>query len=223
MTADYVQRKEAGRRMRISLLPKALRDIVNMLEPDAQAGKTRNNMMQRAEQKISEQSDHIRKLEEAALMDSLTGLLNRRGFAYALNRELGRAERGHNKGGLLVLIEIENLKNINHIHSTRAGDVCLNLIGHALKNEIRTMDAAAFIGGDEFALLLPNAEKEQALERAQKLALRLNNMSFIWRGTEIAITSALSLKIYGPGDLADSMFRKDRKNTTEIKGAEARA
>ncbi len=249
MTTDYIQRNEAGRKLRFSLLPKALRkdknnmnaprlykggleltrqenfvngahDIFDLLERGHQekdglkrtvssAVTVLNNarhMIERAEKKIIQQSDHIEELEGVATTDALTGLMNRRGFFHAFIRELDRTARGHNKGGLLVLLDIDNLKNINHLYDQDAGDTCLKLVARALKNEIRAMDIGAFIGGDEFVLLFPNAEKEVTLERAQKLALRLNNLSFIWQGSEICISASLGLKSYGPEDTAEDIF-----------------
>ncbi|GJL86020.1 MAG: hypothetical protein DHS20C02_17950 [Micavibrio sp.] len=249
MTTDYIQRNEAGRRLRFLLLPKALRkdknapnaprlykggleltrqenfvsgaqDIFDLLERGNQekdglkrtvssAVNMLNNarhMIERAEKKIAQQNDHIEELKDVATTDALTGLMNRRGFFHAFIRELGRTSRGHNKGGLLILLDIDNLKNINHLYGQDAGDTCLKLVARALKNEIRAMDIGAFIGGDEFVLLFPNAEKEVALERAQKLALRLNNLSFIWSGIEISISASLGLKSYGPEDTAEDIF-----------------
>ncbi len=178
-------------------------------------------MIENAERKIARQNRHIKELEEQATTDKLTGLLNRQGFFQAFARELGRTDRGHNEGGLLVLIGVDNFKAINHLHGAKASDTCLRLVANALKNEIRDMDIGARIDTDEFVLLFSNTNKDQALERAQKLALRLNNLSFIRGGTEIRVSVSLGLKSYGPGDTVYNIFQKaDKERYLDKKGKE---
>ncbi len=246
MTTDFIQQKEAGRKARFSLLPKALRkqgadickngleltrqenfvegeqDIFDLLERHklekeglkrsmSSAMTILNNahlMIERAEQTIARQSGHIRKLENMATTDELTGLLNRRGFFRAFVREIARTGRGHGNGGLLILIDVNNFRSVNERYGQDAGDACLKLVARALENEVRAMDAGARLGGDEFVLLLPGAHREQTLDRAQRLGFRLNNLSFIWRGAEIRINISLGLQSYGPDDKAEDIFRQ---------------
>ena len=159
-----------------------------------------------AEQKIAEQERRIRELEEQVTLDELTGLLNRRGFFDAFNREIDRTTRGHSDGGLLILIDLDNFKAINDTYGHMAGDAALRLVARTLKNTSRTMDACARLGGDEFVLLLANTQRDKALVRAQNLIRQLNSLSLVWYGAELPIRASLGLKDYCAGDTPESIF-----------------
>lgn len=168
--------------------------------------KQAHDMIEHAEDVIFSQEKRIRQLEKAATTDELTGMLNRRGFYDAFNGEIERCSRGLVKGGLLVLIDLDNFKNINDTHGHLAGDAALRLVGRTLRAEIRAMDAAARLGGDEFVLLLSHATKSDAAARAQNIGWKLNNLSLAWYGEEIPVRASLGLKGFGAGDTAEAIF-----------------
>ena len=101
-------------------------------------------------------------MEELATTDFLTGLHNGAGFDAAFAKEIDRTGRGLSKGGLLVIIDLDNFKMINDMYGHQAGDACLKLVAQTLAHEIRTMDTAARLGGDEFILLLSDADPVKA-------------------------------------------------------------
>ena len=168
--------------------------------------KQAHNMIEQAEDTIFAQEQRIRQLEKVATTDELTGMLNRRGFYDAFTGELERCNRGLIKGGLLVLIDLDNFKAINDTYGHLAGDAALRLVGRTLKNEIRAMDAAARLGGDEFVLLLSHTTKSDAASRAQNIGWKLNNLSLAWYGEEIPVRASLGLKAFVAGDTADMIF-----------------
>lgn len=159
-----------------------------------------------AERTIVEQEKRIHTLEEQAMTDELTGLLNRRGFYDAFLRELDRTERGHSAGGLLIMIDLDNFKTINDIYGHAAGDAALRLVSRMLQNNSRVMDACARLGGDEFVLLLANTERDKALVRAQNLIKQLNSLSLVWYGAELPIRASLGLKEYRTGDKPEDIL-----------------
>ncbi len=163
-------------------------------------------MIERAEDTIRAQESRISKLEALATTDDLTGLRNRRGFFDIFMQELDRCERGLSRGGLLVLIDLDNFKAINDTAGHMAGDACLRLVARTLENEIRTMDVAARLGGDEFVILLSNTCKEEAAGRAQALAWQLNHLSLAWYGEEIPVRASLGLRAYKAGDEPGRIF-----------------
>lgn len=163
-------------------------------------------MLEHAEETILCQEKRLTQLEELATTDELSGLKNRRGFYEAFMADLDRCRREISRGGLLVLIDLDNFKAINDTYGHLAGDSCLRLVARALESEIRPMDTAARLGGDEFVLLLSNTNKTEAAGRAQNLARTLNTLKLAWYGDDISVRASLGLKDYGKGDTPESIF-----------------
>ena len=102
-----------------------------------------------------------RRLRHLADHDPLTGLVNRRGFGRELRRHVSRLERYGAKGALLML-DIDNFKAYNDTNGHAAGDQLLQAVAGAVTTRLRGGDVVGRIGGDEFAVLLPEATREQA-------------------------------------------------------------
>jgi diguanylate cyclase (GGDEF)-like protein len=119
--------------------------------------------------RLQAQSNRLRAtLANLALTDELTELCNRRGFDEALAREHSR----HLRGGppmALLLVDVDHFKQVNDTWGQQAGDQTLRQLGALLSEQFRTMDIVARIGGEEFAVLIPDCGAQQALARAQGL------------------------------------------------------
>ena len=102
----------------------------------------------------------ITDLRFEALTDPLTGLANRRALDRDLRRELARSAR-YGRCFSLVLIDLDGLKAINDCHGHTAGDLVLQRLATALADSLRAGDGAYRIGGDEFALVLPETAADQ--------------------------------------------------------------
>jgi diguanylate cyclase (GGDEF)-like protein len=100
-------------------------------------------------------------LEQAACIDALTGVMNRRSFEADVSRELGRVTR-HGGRFSLVMLDLDGLKTVNDTLGHNAGDARLQALGSALRTTTRREDTAYRLGGDEFAVLLPSASPDQA-------------------------------------------------------------
>lgn len=185
--------------------------------------KQAHHMIEQAEDTIFTQAQRIRHLETVATTDELTGMLNRRGFYDAFHADLDRCNRGLIKGGLMVLIDLDNFKNINDTYGHLAGDAALRLVANTLKAEIRAMDSAARLGGDEFVLLLSHTNKRDAAARAQSIGWKLNNLSLVWNGEEIPVRASLGLKEFVAGEAADTIFNAADKGLYQQKEARKRS
>jgi diguanylate cyclase (GGDEF)-like protein len=109
-------------------------------------------------------------LELSSVTDSLTGLSNHRHFVRRLDEELARAARYGNALSLLLL-DLDDLKQINDRFGHHAGDIALGLVADCLRESCRATELAARSGGDEFAVLAPETTAEQAFD----LALRIQS------------------------------------------------
>jgi diguanylate cyclase (GGDEF)-like protein len=112
--------------------------------------------------------DEFKKLQINAATDALTGLYNRRLFDEYCDKELNRAKRyGHQLA--IVILDLHKLKEVNDRHGHLQGDQVLQLAATTLRKTMRASDFAFRIGGDEFALLLPQTDPEQAITLCRRI------------------------------------------------------
>ncbi|HZW27209.1 MAG TPA: GGDEF domain-containing protein, partial [Trueperaceae bacterium] len=118
---------------------------------------------------IVRQVEQVRRLEESLVTDVLTRLGNREGFQRRLQAELARAERyGHPLN--LVMVDLDNFKQINDRFGHAAGDAALVAVAESLTSHLRSSDHAFRWAGDEFVLLLPEVKPEEAHAAAERFA-----------------------------------------------------
>jgi diguanylate cyclase (GGDEF)-like protein len=112
--------------------------------------------------------DRARQFASEARTDHLTGLANRREFERVMEREVALAER-HNRRLSLMMIDLDNLKRINDRQGHGAGDGALRLAAQQLQKVVRASDVCARVGGDEFAVAMPETDVDRAREVAERL------------------------------------------------------
>ena len=134
----------------------------------------------------------IRQLSEAASTDHLTGLLNRRGFQRVLEVELARSER-HDRPFSVLLGDCDYFKSLNDSLGHQAGDQALVMIGRMLDGGKRRPDVAARIGGEEFALVLPETGHHDAYMTAERLRTRFAEL---FAGRPIPLTMSFGVATY---------------------------
>jgi diguanylate cyclase (GGDEF)-like protein/PAS domain S-box-containing protein len=117
---------------------------------------------------ITERKAQEDELRAAASTDPLTGLMNRRAFEEALDRQLAFSIR-HGSPGALVLIDIDGFKAVNDQAGHHTGDELLQEIAETLAEAVRTSDVVARVGGDEFAAILGEASAQRASEVATRM------------------------------------------------------
>ena len=112
--------------------------------------------------------EELRKLQINAATDPLTGLYNRRFFDDYFEKELNRSIRYSHRLALVVF-DLHRFKEVNDRYGHPQGDVLLQMAAATLRKSLRTSDYAFRIGGDEFALLLPQSDTEQAAALSRRL------------------------------------------------------
>jgi diguanylate cyclase (GGDEF)-like protein len=112
--------------------------------------------------------EELKKLQINAATDPLTGLYNRRLFEDHFERELNRALR-YNQHLAVVMLDLHQFKEVNDRYGHARGDLLLRTVATTLRKSLRTSDYAFRIGGDEFALLLVQSDKDQATMLANRV------------------------------------------------------
>jgi len=105
--------------------------------------------------------ERARQFASEARTDHLTGLANRREFERVMEREVALAER-HSRRLSLMMIDLDNLKRINDRLGHSAGDTALRLVAQQLLRVVRASDVCARVGGDEFAVAMPETDLDRA-------------------------------------------------------------
>jgi two-component system, cell cycle response regulator len=119
-------------------------------------------------EKNAQLEQSLKKVEEMAATDALTGLYNRRHFGKALEQCFAEAQR-YEKDLSCVMIDLDSYKKLNDTYGHQVGDQLLMLAGRVINANKRAMDIGARYGGDEFVLLLPHANGEEAQNVAQRI------------------------------------------------------
>jgi diguanylate cyclase (GGDEF)-like protein/PAS domain S-box-containing protein len=119
-------------------------------------------------QDITEQKELQWKLERQARTDPLTGCANRRHFMELAEHELARARRYTEEVSVLML-DLDHFKEINDRYGHQAGDLTLQRLVQICQSTLRAEDTVGRLGGEEFAILLPESARNKALEVAERL------------------------------------------------------
>ena len=136
-------------------------------------------------------------LWELARRDELTGVGNYRALNERLAEEVSRHRR-RSREFALILIDLDGFKQVNEEHGHLAGDRLLAEIGRALDDEVRREDSVFRQGGDEFAVIVPEAHAEEAEEVATRLCRRIRQRGY-GSDLELPVSAAAGIAMY-PAD-----------------------
>lgn len=127
------------------------------------------------------------RLEEQARTDKLTGLLNRIPYEEILGDAFQRFER-YNEGSALLALDIDHFKSINDTYGHDAGDKVLRAVAKVLRGQTRSVDKVFRIGGEEFAIHLPQCDEHAARKTAERIRQAVENMNVAVNENTIKIT-----------------------------------
>lgn len=133
----------------------------------------------------------VARLQRLTELDPLTETLNRRAFDALLQTEHARLARGH--AYALVMVDMDHFKQLNDKLGHAAGDVGLKTLVQVLRACMRTTDALARVGGEEFALLLPDTDLTGAAMVAERMRLKLASTPLEWQGKTWPLTASFGI------------------------------
>ncbi len=157
--------------------------------------------------RVTAQQERANNLYEMAVLDPLTGLYNRRFVEERLRAEIARAER-HGDALMVLLLDLDDFKQINDRFGHAAGDLVLKELAHRIRKAVRASDFAVRMGGDEFLVLLPECPPDKI-----KLVLsRLGPIEMEFNGTRISISSSKGYAQFQQGETVEELIeRADQK------------
>ena len=159
------------------------------------------------------------KAEYLARTDALTELHNRRSFYEKGEEEVARSKR-YNRPLSLMLLDIDYFKKINDTYGHAFGDEALKEIARTIRQEVRGIDVAGRVGGEEFAIFLPETEMEQAIFMAERLRKQVSRCVVHYKDREITFTTSVGVaKFDEEGDtFSDAIAKSDAALYSAKKG-----
>ncbi len=135
---------------------------------------TMNNLgaLRPAARALVDNAESFEEMEELSFTDSLTGLANQRYFRKRLEEEIDRARR-HNRSLALVVFDLDELKGINDQFGHQTGDAIIRGMGPILRSSIRAIDIIARYGGDEFCVIMPEADMTTCRRFMERLQTKM--------------------------------------------------
>jgi len=141
---------------------------------------------------IELQSELLRareKLREQATRDSLTRLWNRSSILETLQRELARSQRERCPVGL-VIVDLDNFKNINDTYGHQVGDAVLIEAGKRMQSDMREYDSIGRYGGEEFLVILPGCDEKNTISQATRMCRHMASQPIFAHDMELRLTAS---------------------------------
>ena len=150
------------------------------------------NKLEEQKHEIERLREELRKVKEEANIDPLTGLRNRRSFERALS-EFFRDFKRFGYPFSVIMLDLDDFKEINDTYGHLAGDKVLKEVGNILRNYLRAKDVAARTGGEEFTIILPGITKDEAMLVAERLRKVIANHTVEHEGKKIDFTASFGV------------------------------
>ena len=181
------------------LTPKVRAAIMSLMEE-----------VERLRKELKRNQSRVERLEQLADQDSLAPIANRRAFVREMSRIMAFSQR-YGTASSVLYFDVDGLKIINDTHGHAAGDAMLLFIANVLVENIRESDIVGRLGGDEFGVLLAQADKKGANEKAASLAAAVAEKEFLWQGARLPISLSYGAYSFRPNeDVGTALANADK-------------
>lgn len=187
----------------------ALVDDINRMA--ANVALTQEDMRRRIDEATRELQIQKLDAEREARSDPLTGLNNRRAFLEYAERDVRRALR-YDFPVALIMLDLDHFKTVNDTYGHPVGDRVLAALAETLRQTTREVDAIGRLGGEEFAILMPDAGAEAALQAAERVRKAVEALTLDVDGLCLVVTASFGVAVHGRADetIHDLFTRADR-------------
>lgn len=182
-----------------------------LVELETEVGK-RTQELETLLEESHRMKQHYRNL---SLVDELTGLYNRRFFFSESKRTLGLALRYQHPLSLLLL-DLDRFKRVNDTFGHAMGDTVLKSVAKALEARLRESDILARIGGEEFAVFLPETDQDGAVELAERLLETIRNLHWQSGTFEVAISASIGVAAMYPDQKTGGAEKLDQEDVLDM-------
>jgi len=142
---------------------------------------------------ITERERAAAELREMATSDFLTGLANRRHFIARMSDELARMQRRDSLDTAVLMLDLDHFKRVNDTYGHATGDAMLKHFAALMQSELRKIDTAGRVGGEEFAIILPGAATREAKVFAERFRSKVEESPLIQEGQPIRMTVSIGI------------------------------
>ena len=149
-------------------------------------------------------------LEQAALTDGLTGMQNRRYFDDALREYLEEFSKIDKPIGLMIL-DLDHFKGVNDTHGHDVGDEVLRTVANCLKDFTRYHDVVARLGGEEFAIVVPNMSEDYLMKFAERIRKAIAALVITSGNVRLKVTTSVGLAVWDRAEDPDGFYRRADK------------
>lgn len=147
-------------------------------------------------------------LRRRAMTDDLTGLANRRETIASLERATASALR-HDRPLALAILDIDHFKNVNDTHGHPVGDAVIRQVALTASEVMRGQDTVGRLGGEEFAIVLPDCSAQDALAACERLRVAIRETDLeLETGHRVFVTLSVGIAVLGKGDTATDMIAR---------------
>jgi diguanylate cyclase (GGDEF)-like protein len=155
--------------------------------------------VQKLREELAQSKKRIEFLETLADQDALAPVLNRRAFVRELTRMMAYAER-YDVPGSVLYFDVDQMKQVNDDLGHAAGDVVLRRVAETLVRESRASDVVGRLGGDEYAVILSQADANTAAAKAASLAKAIAAEPIDWQGAQLLVTVSYGVHSFAGGE-----------------------
>ena len=198
---------------------------VERIQKDREIDRLRNVELARAYTDLREMHERLErqaaKLERLSLTDDLTGLHNRRALEERMADEVAKARRTTAPLSV-VMVDLDDFKVVNDVHSHAAGDAVLRTTAQALLACVRDSDTCARIGGEEFVIMLPGTDLDGATVVAEKAVTQVHERNLYDSGVNVTASAGVATLTDGesPGELVNradmALYRAKREGKNRV-------